>query len=197
LAIGVLALTIVSVAALLTSGALRKSKGPSYSVALDGTKSVSAVELVGANGQTVHFSDLKGKVVAVYFGYTYCPDVCPLTMSSLAKARAELGKQADDVQVVMVTVDPERDSPEWLHEYVTRFDPSFIGLGGTDEQIRTAAEAFGVFYQKEETDSAAGYLMNHTAAVFVVDREGGIRLMMSHNLSSEQMKTDLKWAIDQ
>lgn len=195
LAIGVLALAIVSVAALFTSGALRKPSAPSYGLSLDGSRSVADVELLAAGGQTVRFGDLDSKVTVVYFGYTYCPDVCPTTLASLSRARAELGKRGEDIQVVMVTVDPERDDPEWLEEYVTRFDPSFMGLGGSEEQIRAAAEAFGVYFQKAETDSAAGYLVDHTAAVFVVDENGGIRLMLSHNLTSEEMAKDLDWAL--
>lgn len=159
---------------------------------LQGSKPLPEVTLTGASGQSVRLSDLQGKLVVLYFGYTFCPDACPTTLAKLAQARAQMGEPAKDVQVVMVTVDPERDTPEILQHYVTRFDPSFIGLTGRPEEIAAAASAFGVYYKKNEGSVATGYLVDHTAVAMVVDRGGRLRLILPHELDSGQIASDLK-----
>lgn len=148
--------------------------------------------LTGAGGQRVSLSDFRGKVVALYFGYTFCPDVCPTTMTEVAKAIKALGKQAEDVQVIMISVDPERDTPDRLAEYVAYFDPRFIGLTGTPEEIADVATLYGIFYEKHEGTAATGYLVDHTATVTVVDREGRVRLVWPFGTTGEDMASDLK-----
>ena len=121
--------------------------------------------LTGSGGKPVRLSDFQGKLVVLYFGYTYCPDVCPTTLAELAQAMRKLGKKADQVQVIMVTVDPDRDTPEHLAEYVAFFNPNFVGLSGTPDQIAAAAAAYGIYYHKNEGTPASGYTVDHTATM--------------------------------
>jgi protein SCO1/2 len=147
--------------------------------------------LTGADGKTLSLSDFRGKLVVLYFGYTFCPDVCPTTMAALAQAMRELGAKADDVQVIMVTVDPERDTPDKLNAYVSAFDPRFIGLSGTPDQIAGVAKAFGVYYEKHAGSSADTYLIDHTATTTVIDKEGRIRLIWPYGTAAEELAADI------
>ena len=141
----------------------------------------------------VHLSDYQGKVVVIYFGYTYCPDVCPATLGTIHTALRQIGERAaGDVQVVMVSVDPERDTPERLGEYMRAIDPSFVGVSGTLEETSAVTKQYGVFHAKQETTSAAGYLVDHTSSVFGVDRQGRLRLLWSFDHTADEMAQDLK-----
>lgn len=159
---------------------------------LEGEQEQQTFSLVGADGQPVNIADYRGQLVVMYFGYTFCPDVCPLTMAKLAEAREQLGDDAEDVQVFMITVDPERDSPQRVQEYVERIDPSFIGLGGSPEQLSEVATKLGIFVQKQPGSEATGYLVDHTSSVLVLDQEGMLRLVMSFDLTAEQVANDLE-----
>ncbi len=147
--------------------------------------------LIDHNGNRMHLSDYEGKWVILYYGYTFCPDVCPTTMLQLGRMMPLLGKKADDVQVFMISVDPERDTPERLKEYVTYFHPSFIGLTGTPDEIADAAAPFGIYYKKQEVEGASGYLMDHTASVTVLGPDGRVRLIWPYGTTSEEMAEDL------
>ncbi len=151
--------------------------------------------LTGADGQPVSLKDFRGKVVLLYFGYSYCPDVCPATLAELKQAIEEIGNKADDVQVIMVSVDPERDTPEKIQEYVNYFHESFIGLTGTEEEILGITTQYGVFYEKHEGSANSGYLIDHTATVTVIDREGHLRLLYSFNTPSEDIAEDLRYLV--
>lgn len=142
----------------------------------------------------VQLSDYAGGFVVLNFGYTSCPDVCPATLSTLARAKELLGEAGEDVQVVFVSVDPERDGPERAAGYAAAFDSSFVGLSGTPEAIADAASAYGVFYAKADSAAAseAGYLVDHTATVFVLDRRGRARLLWSFGTDAEAMADDLR-----
>ncbi|MBI5304906.1 MAG: SCO family protein [Chloroflexi bacterium] len=144
-------------------------------------------------GQRMSLEDFRGKFVLLYFGYTICPDVCPTTLAELANARKLLGKEGDQMQVVMVTVDPARDTQAVLANYMTHFHPSFIGLTGTEDQIAQIATYYGIYYEKQESDSALGYLMNHTATTMVVDRNGYLRLVFPYGTSAQDMASDLQY----
>jgi len=148
--------------------------------------------LTGPDGKALSLSDFRGKLVVLYFGYTSCPDVCPTTMAALAQAMRDLGAQADGIQVLMVTVDPQRDTPDRLNSYVTAFDPRFIGLSGTPDQIAGAAKAFGVVYQVHPGSSAANYLVDHTATTTVLDKDGRIRLIWPYGTPPEELAADLQ-----
>jgi protein SCO1/2 len=146
-------------------------------------------------GQPVSLSDFKGQLVLLYFGYTTCPDVCPTTLAELKQARQLLGKRSDEVQVLMVTVDPERDTVPVLADYMTHFDPSFIGLTGTPEEIAEIATYYGVFYERKESESALGYLVDHTATVMVVDRDGYLRMIYPYGTKFEDITADLDYML--
>jgi len=157
---------------------------------------VSDFTLTTQNGEQARLSDFRGQIAVVYFGYTYCPDVCPTTLATLANALDDLKPaDRDQVQVLMVTVDPERDSPQALAGYLGHFDPAFIGLTGAEDEIAQAAEAFGIYYQKGEGSAASGYLVDHTATVSVLDREGRLRLLFSFGTPAEDIAADLKHLI--
>ncbi|MFZ0492952.1 MAG: SCO family protein [Acidimicrobiia bacterium] len=166
------------------SGTVIQSPEPSFNFTL---QSASA---------PVSLSDFSGKVVVLYFGYTFCPDVCPTTMTDLAKAMKLLGRKADDVQVIMVSVDPERDTAGKLEEYVHAFDPTFIGLTGTPQQIAEVAARYGVYYAKHEGSDASGYLIDHTATVMVINEEGRLKLLESFGTTPEEMAADLAHMIN-
>jgi protein SCO1/2 len=148
-------------------------------------------KLVGQDGQPVSLQDFKGKVVVLYFGYTYCPDVCPATLSVLAGALRTLGKKADDIQVIMVTVDPERDTPEKLASYVQNFYPTFMGLSGTPEQIAEAATLYGIYFAKNAGDSPENYTMDHTASLMVIDQTGRLKLVLPFGMKPSDVAEDL------
>ncbi len=149
------------------------------------------IRLTAHTGEPISLTDMRGKLVVLYFGYTYCPDVCPATMVELKKMMAELGRQADKVQVVMVSVDPERDAPEQLGEYVTQFHPSFIGVTGTEEELLAATTQLGIFFEKHEGTPATGYLIDHTATVNVLDENGRLILVFPFGVTGADMAEDL------
>lgn len=128
--------------------------------------------LSGPGGRPVSLADYRGKPVLLYFGYTSCPDICPSSLSIMKRAMAGLGDAADEVQGIFVTVDPERDGGERLQEYVQYFHPSFIGLEGSPEEVKRAARQWNVSYMREESDSAAGYLIAHSDYIYLLDRRG-------------------------
>ncbi|HBY07708.1 MAG TPA: SCO family protein [Chloroflexi bacterium] len=152
-------------------------------------------ELEAAHGQKVSLKNFQGKLVLLYFGYTFCPDVCPATLSELAKALDILGSQAQDVQVIMISVDPGRDTPEMLAEYVAHFDPSFLGVTGTPEEIAQTAALYGIFYEAHEGTAATGYLVDHTATVMVIDQKGHLKLIFPFGMPAEEIAADLAYLL--
>ncbi|NWF63274.1 MAG: SCO family protein [Chloroflexi bacterium] len=152
--------------------------------------------LTGAQGD-VSPSDFRGKIVLLYFGYTFCPDICPGTLGNVAQALRDMGEKADEVQLIMVSLDPERDTPEKLAEYMQRFHPSFIGVTGSQEQLDEAASLYGIYYQKTEGSSATGYLIDHTATLLVLDREGFLKLVFPFGVTADEIADDLKYILRQ
>lgn len=164
-----------------------------HGTVLQSPDTVTNFTLTSANGK-VSLSDLRGKVVLLYFGYTFCPDVCPATMVELKKAMNGLSdRDSQDIQVVMVSIDPLRDTPEILQEYVQHFHPSFIGLTGSDEEISAITTQMGVFYEKHEGSPESGYLIDHTATVIVVDKDGYLRLLYPFGTPGEEIAKDLRY----
>ncbi|HUF22064.1 MAG TPA: SCO family protein [Burkholderiales bacterium] len=148
-------------------------------------------ELLGHDGQLRRLADFRGKVVIMFFGFTHCPDACPITLAELAAALGKLGEDAKRVQVLLVTVDPERDTPDVLGGYVTAFDKSFIGLTGSAEQIAAVAREFKVIYQRVDGSRPDSYSMDHSAGTFVFDTEGRLRLYVSYGRGSEVFAHDI------
>ena len=155
------------------------------------------IELARADGRTVRLSDFRGKVVALFFGYTSCPDVCPTTMAELNQALQKMGDNADQVQVLYVTVDPQRDTPEKVQEYVEHFNAGFIGLSGSEAELARVWNEYGVFREIVEGTSAMGYLVNHTARVTVIDQQGNLRLSFAFDTPVEDIVHDLELLTDQ
>jgi len=153
--------------------------------------------LTDHNGKPRTLADFKGKVVLMFFGYTQCPDVCPTTMAEMSAAMKELGPQADQVQVLFVTVDPERDTQQLLAEYVPAFDKRFLGLYGTAEQTAAVGKEFKVFYAKVAGKTPGSYTMDHTAASYVFDKQGKIRLLVRSGQGPAPIVHDLKLLLAQ
>lgn len=151
--------------------------------------------LTGANNTEVSLSDYRGKLIILYFGYTFCPDVCPATLSSVSKAMKLLGSKADKVQFIMISVDPERDTPDRLAEYVAHFDPTFIGVTGDPDKLAQIAALYGIYFQKHEGTAATGYLVDHTATMMVIDQDGYLKLVLPFGISPEDIASDLKRVI--
>jgi protein SCO1/2 len=151
--------------------------------------------LVSHTGQRVKLSDYRGKLVLLYFGYTFCPDVCPATLSEIAGAMEILVEDSDEVQVIMVSVDPERDTPSKLADYVAHFHPAFLGVTGTPDQIAEIATFYGIFYEKNQGSVATGYLVDHTATVTVVDQEGHVKLIFPFGTPAEAIAEDLDYLL--
>jgi len=137
-------------------------------------------KLTDHTGKPRSMADFKGKVVTIFFGYTQCPDVCPTTMSQMSLVMKKLGADAGKVQVLFVTVDPERDTQELLSQYVPAFDPTFLGLRGDLETTARVAKDFKVFYQKVPGKTPGTYTMDHSAGSFVYDPQGRLRLFVRH-----------------
>lgn len=135
--------------------------------------------LKGTDGKAHTLADFKGQVVMVFFGFTQCPDVCPTALVRAVEIKQKLGDRGEDLQVLFVTVDPERDTPEVLSAYVTAFDSSFIGLYGSLDQIKATAKEYKVYYSKIQTGSS--YTMDHTALSYVYDTQGKLRVALRHN----------------
>jgi len=148
--------------------------------------------LTAHTGQSASLRDFRGKLVIMFFGYTHCPDVCPATLGVTAKAMDLLGKKAEDVQVLFISFDPERDTPEKLAEYVTYFHPEFTGLTGTPEQIAQVAALYGVYYAKQDADSENDYWMDHTASILIIDRTGHLKLILPFGVNAKDMAADLR-----
>ena len=143
-------------------------------------------------GKTRTLADFRGKAAVVFFGYTQCPDVCPTTLSTLAETMKLLGPDADRVQVIFITVDPERDSPALLAEYVPAFDKRFLGLSGNAEATERVAKEFKVIYQKQPGATPTTYTMDHSAGVFVFDPQGRLRLYARNGQGPDAFARDLR-----
>lgn len=135
------------------------------------------IELARPNGESFRLSQMRGNVVLLFFGYTSCPDVCPTTLAEMKSALEKIGaEKAKQVQVVFVTVDPGRDTPERVQEYVNHFNTEFIGLSGAEAELQKTWNDFGVFRQVVDGTSAAGYLVDHTARITLIDQDGNLRV---------------------
>ena len=148
--------------------------------------------LVDGKGQLRHIADFKGKTVVLFFGYMQCPDVCPTTLSAMRDTLKLMGPDAARVQVLFATLDPARDTPQLLAEFVPWFDPSFIGLWGDEQTIAAVAKDFKVFYAKQPGKEPGSYSIDHSAASYVFDPQGRLRLTVRHGETPERIAADLK-----
>lgn len=149
------------------------------------------LNLTDHNGKPRTLADFRGKVVTVFFGFTHCPDACPTTMVEMAQVAKELGSDADKLQVLFVTVDPERDTPQVLKQYVPSFHPSFLGLTGDATATGAAAKEFKVFFQKQPVKGGS-YSVDHGAGTFILDREGRLRLFAQYGQGAPALLHDIR-----
>jgi protein SCO1/2 len=183
---------VAGVAALLCGGLAAWVYSHPRPVASSGSAAVGgAFHLVDQNGRPVDQSLLQHKWTAVFFGYTFCPDVCPTTLQTLGAASRALGPRAKDFQVVFVTVDPERDTPQALKSYLASdaFPPGTIGLTGAPDQIAAIAKAYGVYYQKEGT--GAGYAVDHSSAIYLMNPKGQFDSVIAFGLTPDQTRDQI------
>lgn len=149
--------------------------------------------LTNETGEPMQLSDLRDKVVLIFFGYTTCPDFCPTTLAEARTVLEGLGSKVDDVAFLFVTVDPERDTPQKLAAYTNAFHPNIYGLTGTPAELEAVYKDFGVRAEREEfPDSALGYLMSHTTRMYLVDQQGSLRLSYSYGTPPEDILADVK-----
>lgn len=184
----------------LLAGALAgcgKAKPPFKSVDVTGADHAKDFQLTDHLGQLRKLADFRGKAVVVFFGFTQCPDVCPSTLMELAQVKRELGADGDKVQGIFITVDPQRDTPEVLKGYMALFGPDFLALHGTPAQIEATARDFKVFYKKVEGKTATSYTMEHSAASFVYDTQGRLRLYVRPGLGPQVLADDLRLLLSQ
>jgi protein SCO1 len=159
---------------------------------ITGAAFAKSFALTDHNGKARTLDDFKGKVVLISFGFTHCPDVCPATLANWMAVMQQLGDTAKDVQALFVTVDPERDTEALLKLYVPSFNPSFLGLRGTAEQTKAVAAEYKVVYQKVAGASPTTYTVDHSASSYVHDRDGRVRLLVSHGTESTKLAADIK-----
>jgi len=167
--------------------------GPKFKASdVTGTQFGRDFALVDHNGTPRTLADFRGKAVVVFFGYTQCPDVCPTTLSELAEAMRRLGPDAARVQVLFVTVDPERDTPELLKQYVPAFNPTFLGLTGDTAAIERTAKEFKIIYRKQPGTTAGDYTMDHSAGTFVYDPQGRLRVYVGYGQGPDVFAHDIR-----
>ena len=159
---------------------------------ISGVSYARGFELTDQDGHRRTLADFHGKVVSIFFGYTQCPDVCPTTLSELAEVMKMLGPDAARVQVLFVTIDPERDTPQLLTAYVPAFNPSFLGLYGDAEATARTAKEFKIIYQKQSGPTPGTYTMDHSAGTYVFDPQGRLRLYMSYGQGPEVFVHDIR-----
>lgn len=182
-ALGALALLLAA-----CDGAQPKFKGTDITGADYGKR----LELNDHHGKPRRLEDFRGKAVVLFFGFTRCPDVCPTTLADAAQAMRQLGPDADRVQVLLVTVDPERDTGEVLAKYVTAFDARFLGLRGDLEATRRVAKEFKVYFEKRPGNNPQDYSVDHSAQSYVLDPQGRLRLFVRHERIAEDLAPDLR-----
>jgi protein SCO1/2 len=186
-------LTILALAMLLAGCDKLFNKPPSFdNTDVTGIAYGKGFALTDHNGKPRTLADFRGKVVVLFFGYTQCPDVCPTTMAELANVMQQLGPQAKQVQVLFVTLDPERDTPALLAQYVPAFDQRFLGLYGDAAATAKVAKEFKVFYSKVPGATPGSYTIDHTAGSYVFDREGRLRLFVRNGQNPAALVHDIR-----
>jgi protein SCO1/2 len=167
------------------------------SVDITGANYADVLGLPDVNGQVRQLADFHGKVLVVFFGYVQCPDVCPTTLAELAAVKQQLGAQGAEVQGLFVTVDPERDTPEVLKNYMASFGTDFVALRGTPEQTQALAKSFKVYFAKVPGKTEGSYTVDHTAGSYLFDRQGRVRAFARYGTPPEELAHDLKLLLAQ
>jgi protein SCO1/2 len=171
---------------------------PAFSgIDITGADYATGFSLTDHNGQPRTLADFQGKVVVIFFGFTQCPDVCPTSMSEMAEAKRLLGADGDRFQGLFVSVDPERDTPEIMREYMASFDPTFLALYAAPDALPDVAKSFRIYYKKVEGATPTSYTMDHSAGSYVYDPQGRIRLYNRYGSGAQALANDVKLLLDQ
>lgn len=158
---------------------------------LEPPMAVQDFTLKNFDGRDFRLSDQRGKIMLMFFGYTSCPDFCPTTLAQFRRIKESLGQQADSVRFVFVTADPERDTPERIGAYLSNFDRAFLGLYGSQAELQSVYDEFGIFVEKQDINSAAGYLVSHTTSVLLIDWDGNLRMTFPYGTETNAMSEDI------
>jgi protein SCO1 len=148
-------------------------------------------ELVDQHGQPFRLSDQSDKVILIFFGYTHCPDVCPVTLTDFKKIKSQLGDHSENVAFLFISTDPERDTPKQLMDYLKNFDPEFVGLTGDRSSIVPVWQDYGVYQEKVESGDPDNYLVDHSARTYIIDKHGNLRLTYLFGTGSEVIAEDV------
>jgi len=178
-------------------GACSPQQAAFSSVDVTGAEYAKTFELTDHNGQVRHLSDFAGKVVVLFFGYTQCPDVCPTSMAELAEVKKALGKDGERLQVLFVTVDPQRDTPEVLKGYMANFDPTFLALYTTPDKLAELAKEYKIYFKKVDGKTPTSYTMDHSAGSYVYDTKGQLRLFTRYGSGPKVVTEDIRILLKQ
>jgi protein SCO1/2 len=196
-ALKVVALCAVSTLALGQLAACSDSSPKFTAIDLTGADYARDFALTDHNGQARTLKDFKGKIVMMFFGYTQCPDVCPTSMTEMVAIKKLLGKDGDRLQALFVTIDPERDKSEMLKAYMENFDPTFLALLPTPQQLPALAKDYKVYYKKVDGPTPTSYTMDHTAGSYVYDTQGKLRLFTRYGTKPELTAADIRMLLQQ
>lgn len=185
-------ISVAACIAVLALGACDNNAPQFKSTDITGAPYGKSLALTGHDGRPRTLADFRGKVVVLFFGYTQCPDICPTTLAEIASAIKTLGADGDRVQVLFVTLDPERDTQDVLAHYVPAFDPRFLGLYGSLEATRAVAKEFKVFFEKRPGSTPGSYSIDHSSQVYVLDKKGRLRLFVRHERIATDLPHDLR-----
>lgn len=183
--------SLLGAAALLIAGCSEKAESFS-GIDITGADYATGFSLTDHNGQSRTLADFKGKVVVIFFGFTQCPDVCPTSMSELAEAKRLLGADGERLQGLFVSIDPERDTPEIMKQYMASFDPSFLALYAAPDKLPELAKSYKIYYKKVDGPTPTSYTMDHSAGSYVYDPQGRIRLYHRYGSGAPALAADLK-----
>ncbi len=181
--------TVLAAGALWRLGDLRAQRG-TQAISIDKVELGGPFTLTDQNGQKRSDSEFRGKYMLVFFGYTFCPDVCPTTLAVMAAALDKMGSGADRIVPIFISVDPQRDKPETLKAYLSAFGPRFVGLTGTEEEIAATAKAYRVYVQSHK-DEGANYTVDHSGVVYLMDKSGAFLANYSLDASPDKLAADL------
>jgi protein SCO1/2 len=188
--------SLIALGAAALLAACDRAAGPPaaafQAIDITGADYAKELPLPDLDGRARTLAEFRGKAVVVFFGFTQCPDVCPTTLAEIAAVKKELGAAGERIQTVFVSLDPERDTPELLKNYVATFDPGVVALRGTAEQTQAAAKAYKVFFQKVPGKEPGSYSIDHTAGAYVFDTEGRVRLFVRYGTPLAAWVSDLK-----
>jgi protein SCO1/2 len=187
---------LVSALALLTACSPDSSKPAFQLVDVTGASFGKSLALTDHNGKPRTLADFRGKVVALFFGFTHCPDVCSTTLGEMVTVMKELGPDAARLQVIFVSIDPERDTVDVLKRYVPLFHPDFLGLTGSPEEVAKAAKEFKIYFQKQTLKGGA-YTMDHSAGTYLLDAEGRLRLFAQYGAGASALLHDIRLLLKQ